>query len=778
VTKFGFTPRQQTQRAVVAAPRRLRFFFVAVIFAAWAVVIAGRLVWLQVGSHADFVDLAMRQQQRTFQVAPRRGVLYDRNLHELAMTVLVDSVYGVPNEIRDKAGAARALARVVHTDPTDKFTSAQGIATRLRDSRNFAWIARKLDPATTARVKALNLKGIYFQKEFKRFYPNNQLAAQVLGYVGTDDNGLGGMERKYDAGLHGAPGRMLTALDARRKVLGSEERDPLAGENLQLTIDENIQFMAERALDHAMEKTHAVNGTAVVQDPHTGQILALAIRPTFNPNDFRHATTDLLRNHAVSDVYEPGSTFKLVTISAALDQHLTTPNEVFDCQEGRIVVAGRLIHDWHPFGALTTTQILEHSSDVGSIKIGLRLGPERFYDYIRAYGFGQRSGVEMPAETRGLVKPPKRWQPSSIGSVSMGQEVAVTPLQLITMVSTIANGGLYLPPHILLGNSEKGDLQPRAYHAEQELPNPLPPGAHRVISEVTAGEMRRMMQDVVLEGTGKPAQLNGYSAGGKSGTAQKIDVRTHTYSKTKYIASFAGFAPVNNPAVSIAVILDSPEGGHHGGQVGGPVFAEVAQEVLEYLGVQHDQPLKAEKELLEARKPTLENNGPVEQTGDLNALFAEVNDLPADDPLRAQANGGQPVEAAAGERGAGDAGTTKPADLDEVAKADAAAGKKQHGGAESTEEAEKPARGEMVSQTPAPEPAKPSAENNGALVTDGKRRVAVPSFAGESVRGVVEKAGTAGLGLQLVGSGLARDQAPAAGTMVPLGTEVVVRFGR
>ena len=227
---------------------------------------------------------------------------------------------------------------MVHTDPTDRFTSAQQIAARLNASRNFAWVARKLDPAEIAQVKALNLKGMYFQKEFKRFYPNNQLAAQVLGYVGTDDNGLGGMERSFNRDLHGVPGRMLTALDARRHVLGSEERDPEPGENLVLTIDENIQFMAERALDPRWSALMPLNGTVVIQDPHTGQILALAIRPTFNPNDFRHATTSLLRDHAVSDVYEPGSTFKLVTYSAALEQKVTNPNEMIDCQGGKITL--------------------------------------------------------------------------------------------------------------------------------------------------------------------------------------------------------------------------------------------------------------------------------------------------------------------------------------------------------------------------------------------------------------------------------------------------------
>ncbi len=274
--------------------KRARFWFICLFFLLWACVIAGRLFWLQIVRHQEFVERAQKQQQRTFEVAPRRGVLYDRNLHELAMTVLADSIYAQPIEIKDKQAAAHALSILVHTAPDDAQTNEAQIADRLANGHGFAWIARRVTPDVADRVRALNMKGIYFQKEFQRFYPDNEIAAQVLGYVGVDDNGLGGLEEKFDAQLHGAPGRMYTAMDARRKVLGSSEHDPEPGRNLVLTIDENIQFMAERALDHAMEKDHADNGTVVVQDVHTGQILALAIRPTFNPNGIRHANPDLL----------------------------------------------------------------------------------------------------------------------------------------------------------------------------------------------------------------------------------------------------------------------------------------------------------------------------------------------------------------------------------------------------------------------------------------------------------------------------------------------------
>ncbi len=765
----AFPPVKTTRTGVVTPMRRLRVLYVLLFFSAWALAICFRLVLLQVFEHHEYVLRAARQQQRTFEVAPRRGILYDRNLHELAMTVLADSIYAVPSEMgTSKAQTAAALAKIVHTDPSDSFTTEKQILARLRDSKNFAWVARKQNEDVIARVKALGLKGIYFQKEFKRFYPDNDIAAQVLGYVGLDDNGLGGIEQKFDRQLHGTSGRMLTALDARRHVLGSEERDPQAGDNLVLTVDSNIQFMAEQALDHAMERVKPLNGTVVVQDPHTGQILALAIRPAFNPNDFRHATRDLLRDHAVSDVYEPGSTFKLVTYSAALEEKVTNPNQMIDCQGGKIVVAGRTVHDDHYNGILSTSQALWESSDVAAIKLALRMGPQTFYKYIHAYGFGQKSGLEVPGETRGLVKPPNRWQPTTIGSIPMGQEIGVTPVQLITMVSTIANGGMYLPPHLILKSTDlrKGNpqLKPATFHPGYDLPDPLPPGAHRVISTYTAAEMRKMMQGVVLYGTGKNAQLNGYTSAGKTGTAQKIDVRTHTYSKTKYIASFVGFAPVNNPAVSIAVIIDSPSvGSHFGSSVSAPVFNELAQQVLEYLGVPHDEPLKTAPELAKARKAVQVKEVDSEQVGDLNGLFAEVNDLPADDPLRAPEHDPK----AAAPLAAGDntlrAATAAPAATSDQSNADAKVGA--------------PPGLSPAPSAPAKAPASPQPAGEPVTV-DARRRVAVPSVVGQSVRAVIERAGAVGLGVQVLGDGIAREQAPAPGTMVPVGAEIVVRFKR
>jgi cell division protein FtsI (penicillin-binding protein 3) len=770
-------PRQ----SLTAPIRRVRFTYVALFFIVWTAAIGLRLFWLQVVRHEDFVKRAALQQQRTFEVAPRRGVLYDRNLRELAMTVLVDSVYAVPSELgENRENAAQILAKIVHADPQDNFTSQQQILARFTASKNFAWVARRLDPETANRVRELNLHGIYLQKEFKRFYPNNDLAAQVLGYVGTDDTGLGGLERQFDQDMHGEPGHMLTALDAKRHVLGSEESQPQPGENLVLTIDSNIQHMAEAALDAQMDKVKALHGTVVVQDPHTGQILALAISPRFDPNDSRHMQPGSLTNLAVSDVYEPGSTFKLVAYSAAIDAAGVQPTDMVDCQGGAMTMYGRTLHDdkTDHFGVVTVQYALEHSSDVGAAKMALKLGNQKFYDYMKAYGFGDRSGIELPSETRGLLRTPKRWGATSILSMAIGQEVGVTPIQLVTMVSTIANGGVYMPPHVLLQSTDemKGDprLQPAAFRPSNQLPDKLPDGAHRVISELTSAKMRMMMEGIVTEGTGKEAKLNGYSSAGKTGTAQKIDVATHTYSHTKLVASFAGFAPVSNPAVAVTVVIDNPTVGasKYGGAVSAPVFAQVAQQVLEYLGVPHDRPLTPQKGAKVANEQEVADDSPNENTGDLEAMFADVNNLPADDPLRAAAAQDATQSPAPAAANVAANSSVKSSVMQLLPKKVADAFRANGGSDAPPPDAVNAA---LIAPKVMPEAL---ARGNGSVVVDSVKRVAVPSFEGAALRTVVEEAGRAGLRVQPLGSGLARQQVPAAGTMVPEGTQVAVRFSR
>ena len=733
----------------------LRLLLLGSMIFLWMFVIAGRLVALQIFRYGEFTQRAMRQQQRTVEVAPRRGVIYDRNGHELAMTISVDSVFAVPSEMPDQANVATLLARVLHSDPRE-------LLERLQTSRNFVWIARKVDGDISDRIRAMNLRGIYFQKESKRFYPKREMAAQVLGYVGTDDEGLGGIERSFNQKLEGKPGKMLISVDARQRSLGRVEKQPDPGSNVVLTIDEQIQYIAEKELDKAVQDSHAESGTIVVQNPHTGEILALASRPTFNPNLFRTVSPQQLNDRAVSDIYEPGSTFKIVTLSAALEEKLARPDELVDCQMGSITIFGHKIHDHKAYGELTVSQILQNSSDVGAIKMGLRLGDQRLDHYIRAYGFGAQTGIELPGETRGIAKPVNRWSKISIGAISMGQEVGVSALQAASMVSAVANDGVYTPPRIVAGV-----IAPR--ETPQTISFQKPP-QHRVISPMTAAEMKQMLADTVLFGTGKKAILDGYTSAGKTGTAQKADPRTHRYSKTNYVASFAGFAPVNQPAVTIYVVIDSPHvGSHEGGLAAAPVFARVAQQTLAYLNVAHDTDVRDPRlQMLRASaKPSDLSEGSPDHLSDED--FAE-------DPTAADANtsgaGSQPTQTGPVGYPAG----AKVVAASFTPAVPASAGRKNS--MDQTSGAQSPVAqfsDRLSSQTggrdlPAP--------TNGTVVVDTGSGALAPSVLGKTLRSALETAEQAGVEMEVVGSGIAREQFPAPGQPMASGSHLVVRFSR
>src|SRR5580698_6750620 len=565
---------------------RFRLYALSGFLCLWLLTICVRLVYLQIFCYGDFERRAQHQQQRSFDLSPKRGVIYDRAGRELAMSIQVDSAFVVPSEAPDLANPISLISRITKDDPRVVMADCR--------AHKFCWVARKGDAEVIDRIRALNLQGVHFQKEAKRFYPKRELAAQVLGYVGTDDQGLSGLEREFNPQLQGKPGKLMISVDAHKKWFSSVEKQPEAGDSVVLTIDQNIQYIAERELERGMEESHAIAGTVIVENPHTGEILALTNRPTFNPNIRKEIKNEALKDRAVSDIYEPGSTFKMVTISAGLEEKITRPDEVFDCQMGSIVINGMRIRDSRPHGLLPVWGILAESSDVGAIKIALRLGEDRFYKYIRAFGFGQQTGIELPGETRGLTKPVNRWSRVSIGAISMGQEIGISPLQLASLVSTIANDGVQVAPRIVAATTDPQPTpQTVAFH---------PVDGRRVISSTTAAEMKQMMQKVVLEGTGKKAVLEGYSSAGKTGTALKVDPGTHAYSKTKYVASFAGFAPLNDPAIVVAVILDSAVGLHQGGQVSAPVFQRVAQQVLEYLHTPHDVELPRSRQLLLASR--------------------------------------------------------------------------------------------------------------------------------------------------------------------------------
>jgi cell division protein FtsI (penicillin-binding protein 3) len=721
-----------------------RLYLLSAVLVLWCVAICGRLVFLQIFSYGKFVKQAGHQQQRAIPLAAKRGVIYDRAGHELAMSVLVDSAFAVPTEVKDLPTAVSLITRITGDD-------YNVVLADCRAHKTFCWVARKANDETIQRINSLKLQGIHFQKEPKRFYPARDLAAQVLGSVGMEDSGQSGIEHEFEDELRGRAGKMFISVDARRQWFADVETQPDPGDNLVLTLDKNIQYIAEKELDQAIHDTQAIAGTVIVENPHTGEILALANRPTFNPNLRKQITPGALTNRAVSYAYEPGSTFKLVTISAALEEKVTNPDEVFDCQMGSIVYNGMRIRDSKPHGLLPVWGVLAESSDVGSIKIALRLGEDRFYKYIRAFGFGQQSGIELPGETRGMTKPVSRWSKVSIAAISMGQEIGISPIQLTGLISTFANDGVWVAPRIVAGTVQpRGTPQTVAFH---------PGRSHRVISSYTAAEMRSMMQKVVLEGTGRKAILEGYTSAGKTGTGQKVDPATGVYSKTKYIGSFAGFAPLNNPQIVVAVILDSAVGLHQGGQIAAPVFRRISQQVLEYLHVPHDLPLAPQHQLLLAKmkdkdleEGTPDHPGETLEAADVNGDSSESTKSPslAQSPMPANVGSdGEVVQAAMRE----------PVPQNLLPASDGPA---------------------ISSKTPEPGiAAQVRLPSSGTVVLDVEQGgIEVPSFVGKTVRGAVESAQDSGLELDAVGSGVARQQTPAAGTHVAAGARVTVQFGR
>jgi cell division protein FtsI (penicillin-binding protein 3) len=552
---------------------RLRWLVVWVLALVWMAVVLARLSYLQLFCYTEYFAKAQHQQQRVFEISPKRGSIYDRKGRELAISIPMDSVFADPTDIKDAAMVARLLSRVLEIP-------AEDLETKINEASKPVRLAKKLSPETVQRIDDMNLKGVFFQKENRRVYPQHELLAHVLGYVDVDEKGIGGIEHTLDKQIRGRPGRMMVMADGKRRWYDRQEAAADPGASVTLTIDQTIQFIAEKELARGMDETHAKYGTIVVQDPHTGELLAVANAPVFDPNDAGKLADQVRMDRAVVAAYEPGSTFKMITFASAFENGVTNPTELVDCQMGSILVAGRLIHDHKPFGILNVREILEQSSDVGTIKIALRLGESRFYDTIRKFGIGQLTGIELPGENRGLLRPIENWSANSIGSIAIGQEVSVTPVQIISAASAIANGGTLYRPRIVR------EIQPDAPSLARVSVAP-----EQATDAKTAATVREMMEGVVLEGTGKPAKLDGYTAAGKSGTAQMIDPATGRYSPNQYVASFVGFAPVNEPVVTILVVFDSPVGQHFGGDLGGPVFKRVAEQVLAYMDAPHDVPM-------------------------------------------------------------------------------------------------------------------------------------------------------------------------------------------
>jgi cell division protein FtsI (penicillin-binding protein 3) len=552
---------------------RRRLLVAASLLGLWVAGIEARLVYLQVVKHVDLVARAARQQMRTIAAPGKRGDILDRRGHVLATSVDADTIYAVPSEIDNAAAAAEQLCRALQDC---KSAEKQALTERLSQRRAFAYVRRQVGPDEARRVAALNLDGVGFLKETRRFYPNTELAAHLLGWVGLDSNGLSGLEFAYDTQIKGKPGTVLVQTDAKRHAFSRFERPPTSGATVELTIDEYLQHVAERELHRGVLENRAAGGSAIILNPHTGEILAMANEPTFNPNAFRESTDVERRNRAVQDIYEPGSTFKIVTASAALEEQVMPIDTLIDTNPGQIHIGSRVVreNEGHNYQVLSFTDVIVKSSNVGAIKIGFRVGTERLSRYVAAFGFGHSVSPDFPGESPGIVWSPEKWTDSALASVSMGYQVGVTPLQMVSAVSAVSNGGELVEPRVVRAVYRDG----RRYPVQ-------PKKIRRAISAETAASVTGIMEGVVERGTAKAAQVSGYTVAGKTGTAAKLI--NGQYSHSDYNASFVGFVPSRDPALAIIVVIDSPHGANRyfGGTVSAPVFKRIAERSLQYLGV-------------------------------------------------------------------------------------------------------------------------------------------------------------------------------------------------
>jgi len=516
---------------------------------------------------AFLLKLASKQHTYYLELEPKRGGIFDRNMRPMAVNVATFSLYGVPPHVTDRERVVRELHEVLGLD--EDF-----VRERLSRPKQFVWIARKLDWGTMEKVRALGLNGLYFLKESKRSYPHASMASQVLGFAGLDNVGLDGLELKYDSYLKGTPGWTFVLRDARQRDLAIADtlQPPIDGYSLVLTIDEVVQYIAEREVDKIFQKYRAKGAMAVVLDVKTGEILAVVNRPAYDLNVPSSYPVDARRNRAVTDYFEPGSVFKIVTASAALDENVFTETDTIFCENGEYRVANHTLHDVHPYGKLSFREVISQSSNIGTTKIAQKIGPAAVYKYAKNFGFGVQTNSGLPGEVGGVLKPVSSWSKTSIGAVPIGQEVCVTALQLAAAVATIANDGHYMKPYVVGAIIDKQGEVIKEYGPEE---------VRQVISPEAAQRMRSILASVVETGTGRMAQSKSYRFAGKTGTGQKVE-DNGTYSHSKFMASFIGFAPAEDPQIAIAVIVDEPRPYYYGGVVSAPAFKAIAEDVLKY----------------------------------------------------------------------------------------------------------------------------------------------------------------------------------------------------
>ena len=550
---------------------KLRVVLIAVVFSLLLTVIGLKAAYLQIYQGPWLSQLAAEQYEKSLKMSGKRGAIYDRNSTEMAVSLQVTSVAAYPGQVENSRQAARSLGRILKLKP-------RALQKKLASKKSFVWLKRHATPLEVEEIKRLKIDGIEFISEYNRFYPNKTLAAQVIGFTGIDGNGLEGIEYYYDDYLKGTKGNVTLWRDAlgHRFVAAGEKVADYSGNNIKLTIDRTVHYIAERALEDTVSEFYAKSVIAIVMVPRTGAILAIAHYPLFNPNDFLGFSSSDRRNRSITDPFEPGSTMKIFSAAAAIESGGSSPDAIFYCENGAYRIGKKVVHDMDDHGWLSLQQIIKYSSNIGAIKIGEMVGPERMYDSLSDFGFGSKTGIDCPGETTGTLHPYKQWSRMDTSAISFGHGLSVSPVQLITAVSAIANGGVLMKPYIVAAITDQ--YKRSIYRFE-------PQKVRRVVSEQTAATVSNIMQTVITEGgTGTRAALEGYTVCGKTGTAKKLS-EEGTYTENTYVASFVGYTPAQNAEIAILVIIDEPQGKYYGGLVAAPAFGRIARETLNYLDI-------------------------------------------------------------------------------------------------------------------------------------------------------------------------------------------------
>ncbi len=556
----------------------LRIGIIGAFFSLWLMAVGVRAGYLQLLRGQWLSSQAVGQVEERVTLQGKRGTIYDTRHQPMAVSLETPSVAAYPGAVQDKPAAAARLARILKLDPGK-------VLGKLKSPRHFVWLKRQASPREADAVRALKLAGIDFIPEHSRFYPNKSLSAQVLGFTGIDGHGLEGLEFYYDRQLKGGVHNITVMKDALGRGFDAGQMAGLrrSGNNLVLTIDRHIQYIAEEALAQAVESHEAQSGMAIVMDPGTGAVLALAHYPLFNPNTYAKFDRSVWRNRAITDPFEPGSTMKIFSAAAALESGSSTPSTIYYCENGSYAIGSHTINDTKSHGWLSLQQIVKYSSNIGAVKVAEQMGAKTLHQRLVEFGFGRRTRIDCPGESPGALSHYKHWTAVDTGAIAFGQGVSVTGMQLVTAVAALANNGLMMRPHILQAITDTSGRPLRTVEPE-------PVG--QVISAATARSVRRIMHTVITEGgTGVNADLDGYSVGGKTGTAQKID-KTGNYAAHRYVASFVGFAPTERPALAVLVVVDEPKGQYYGGIVAAPAFRQIVKETLSYLNIPPDNELQ------------------------------------------------------------------------------------------------------------------------------------------------------------------------------------------